>query len=62
MHVGLLIRRFGFNSHLARGYSFMEIDHEIFSIAILSLQLILEGQLSAAGKQCAQELVNCLED
>ena len=31
----------------ARQHSFMEIDNEIFSVVILSLLLIQEGQLSA---------------
>ena len=35
-----------------RQHSFVEIDHEIFSTAILSLRLIQEGKLSA--KECAQ--------
>ena len=30
--------------------SFVEIDHEIFSMVILSLPLIQEGQLSVSGK------------
>ena len=37
-----------------RQYSFMEIDHEIFSMVILSLPLIQEGQLSVLAKDCAQ--------
>ena len=32
-------------------HSFVEIDHEIFSIAIHSLPLIQEGQLSVLGKR-----------
>ena len=32
-------------------HSFVEIDHEIFSIVILSLQLIQEAQLSVFGKR-----------
>ena len=32
-----------------RQHSFVEIDHEIFSTVILSLQLIQEGQLSISG-------------
>ena len=36
----------------------MEIDHEIFSTVILSLPLIQGGQLP----ECAQVLVNCIED
>ena len=33
----------GFNPLRGRQYSFMEIDHEIFSTVILSLPLIQEG-------------------
>ena len=32
-----------------RQHSFLEIDHEIFSTVILSLQLIQDGQLSVSG-------------
>ena len=36
-------------------YSFVEIDHEIFSIVILSLPLIQKGQLSVfLARECAQ--------
>ena len=38
------------------------IDHEIFSMVILSLPLIQEEQLSVSGKEYAQILVNCLEN
>ena len=34
----------GFNPRRGRQHSFVEIDHEIFSTAILSLPLIQEGQ------------------
>ena len=34
-----------------RQYSFVEIDHEIFSMVILSIQLIQEGQLSVPGER-----------
>ena len=37
-------------------------DHEIFSMAILSLLLIQEGQLSVSGKRMCIILVNRLED
>ena len=43
-------------------HSFMEIDHEIFSMVILSLPLIQEGQLSVSGKRMCTILVNHLED
>ena len=41
---------------------FMEIDHEIFSMVILSLPLIQEGQLSVSGKRLCTILVNCLAE
>ena len=37
-------------------------DHEIFSMIILSLLLIQEGQLSVSGKRMCTILVNRLED
>ena len=43
-------------------YSFMEIDHEIFSTVILSLPLIQEEQLSVSGERMCTILVNRLED
>ena len=43
-------------------HSFVEIDHEIFSMVILSLPLIQEGQLSVSGKRMYTILVNRLED
>ena len=52
----------GFNSRRGRQHSFMETDHEIFSMIILSLPLIQEGQLSVSGKRMCTILVNCLED
>ena len=52
----------GFNAHLGRQHSFMEIDHEIFSMVILSLPLIQEGQLSVSGERMCTILVNRLED
>ena len=44
-----------------RQHSFMEIDLEIFSMVILSLQLIQEGQLSVTGERMCTILVNHLE-
>ena len=41
---------------------FLEIDHEIFSMVILSLSLIQEGQLSVSGGRMCTIPVNCLED
>ena len=43
-------------------YSFMETDHEIFSVVILSLPLIQEVHLLVSGKRMCTILVNCLED
>ena len=40
----------------------VEIDHEIFSMVILSLPLIQEGQLSVSGERMCAILVNRLED
>ena len=57
--VPFLNQRKGENDH--RKY-FVEIDHEIFSMVILSLPLIQEGQLSFSGKRMCTILVNCLED
>ena len=45
-----------------RQHSFVEINHEIFSTAILSLPLIQEGQLSVSGERMCTILVNRLED
>ena len=52
----------GFKPHRGRQHSFVEIDHEIFSNAILSLPLIQEGQLSVSGERMCTILVNRLED
>ena len=52
----------GFNPRRGRQHSFMEIDHEIFSMVILSLLLIQEGQLSVSGERMCTILVNRLED
>ena len=43
-------------------HSFVEIDYEIFSMVILSLPLIQEGQLSVSGERTCPILVNRLED
>ena len=45
-----------------RQQSFLEIDHEIFSMVFLSLPLIQEGQLSVSGVRMFTILVNRLED
>ena len=47
-----------FNPRRGRQHSFVEIDHEIFSTVILSLPLILEGQLSVSGERMCTVLVN----
>ena len=52
----------GFNPRRGRQYSFVEIDHEIFSTVILSLPLIEDGQLSVSGERMCTILVNRLED
>ena len=44
----------GFNPHLGRQHSFVEIDLEIFSTIILSLPLIQEGICQFLAKECAQ--------
>ena len=43
-------------------HSFVEIDHKIFSMVILSLPLIQVGQLSVSGERMCTILVNCLDD
>ena len=52
----------GFDPRRGQQHSLVEIDHEIFSTVILSLQLIQEGQLSVSGKRLCTILVNRLED
>ena len=52
----------GFNPRRGRQHSFVEIDHKIFSMVILSLPLIQEGQLSVSGERMCTILVNRLED
>ena len=51
-----------FKPRRGRQHSFMEIDREIFSMVILSLIPIQEGQLSVSGKRMCTILVNRLED
>ena len=55
-------RRSRVQPHRGRQYSFVEISHEIFSMVILSLRLIQEGQLSVSGERMCTILVNLLED
>ena len=50
----------GFKSRRGRQHSFVEIDHEVFSMVILTLPLYQEGKLSG-GRMCTI-LVNRLED
>ena len=45
----------------SRQHSLEEIDHEIFSMVILSLLLIQEWQLSVSGERICTILVNRLE-
>ena len=52
----------GFDPRRGRQHSFVEIDHEIFSMVILSLPKIQEGQLSVSGERMCTILVNRLED
>ena len=52
----------GFNHRRGRQHSFVEFDHEIFSMVILSLPLIQEGQLSVAVERMCTILVNRLEN
>ena len=48
MRIRMVIR---FDPYWVRQHSFVDIDHEIFSIVILSLPLIQEGQLSLCGER-----------
>ena len=52
----------GFYPRRGQQHSFVEIDHEIFSMVILSLLLIQEVQLSVSGERMCTILVNRLED
>ena len=52
----------GFISRRSHQHSVAEIDCEIFSMVILSLLLIQEGQLSVSGERMCTILVNRLED
>ena len=45
-----------------RQHSFAETDHEIFFVAILSLPLIQERQLSVSSERMCTTPVNRLED
>ena len=50
MQVQLVIRS-RFNARWVWQHSFVETDHEIFSVVIISLLLIQEGQLSVSGER-----------
>ena len=56
------IRKLWVRPLLGQQHSFMESDHEIFSMIILSLLLIQEGQLSVSGERVCTILVSHLED
>ena len=62
MRIRLVIRRLRVRPLPGLQHSFMEIDHEIFSMVILSLLLIQVGQLSVSGKGMCTILFNHLED
>ena len=47
-----------FDPHLFRQNSYVEIDHKIFSMVILSLLLIQEGLLSVSGERM-HTILNC---
>ena len=57
MHIRLVIRRLRVGPLQGRQISFMEIDHEIFSMIILSLPLI-----QVSGERMCTILVNHLEN
>ena len=52
----------GFDPRQGWQHPFVESDHEIFSMVILSLPQIQEGQLSVSGKRMCSIPVNRLED
>ena len=58
----IVIRKLRNQPPLGRPHSFEEIDQEIFSMVILSLPLIQEGQLSVSGERMCIILVTRLED
>ena len=62
MRVRVVIRRLLVRPLLGRQHSFVKIDQEIFSMVILSLPLIQEGELSVSGKTMCTMLGNHLED
>ena len=58
----LVFRRLQVRPSPSQQHSFGEIDQEIFSMEILSVLLIQEGQLSVSGERMCTILVNRLED
>ena len=60
MRVRLAIRRLRVRPQPGLATFFIEVNHEIFSMVILSLPFIQEGHLSVSGYKSAQVLVNCL--
>ena len=53
MHVPLVIRRLHVQSFPGRQHSVVGIDHEIFSMVILSLPLIQKGSCQFLAKECS---------
>ena len=49
----------GFDLHWVGNILSWSFDHDIFSMVILSLLLIQEGQLSVFGERICTVLVNC---
>ena len=62
IHVRLVIRRLQVQLPPGQQHYFMEIAHEIFSMVILFLPLIQEGQLSVSGERMCTILFNHLKD
>ena len=62
MCVRLVIKRLRVRPSPGQQHSFVENDLEIFSMVILSLPLIQEGQLSVSGERMCTILVNRLDD
>ena len=62
MRIRLVIRRLQVPSPPGQQHFFVEVDLEIFSMVILSLPLIQEGQLSVSGERMCTILANSLED
>ena len=60
MRINLVIRRLRVRPPWGRQHSFVEVDHEIFSMVFLSLPLIQEGYLSVSGEIICTILVKSL--